>query len=119
MKRIHTIPVILIAALVATAALVLHIHRASQDPKKAKWMALCRDLESHDVDLAEKYYALSPEGQAEARKGMAPPSEWKHFECEKNWSDFGAACSNQNEKPVENCVYAKAEDAFHWPASGQ
>lgn len=77
-----------------------------EDPAKKGWTAFCEDTEKKSRELKGRYDELTPDEQAEVQKGMAPPERWVHFDCEKNWADFGEQCAKQSALPVENCIYA-------------
>lgn len=80
-----------VAALLATVVGILlfiiveSIHArfwepASEAPGKAKWMALCKDMAKHSVQL----------------------------DCEGDWREFKSKCFLQRAEPVEKCLYFEA-----------
>jgi hypothetical protein len=106
---------VIVTSLVVLTLLVFAIaRRHCESPGEQRWNAFCLKSEELSVELAKRYYALTPEAQAEMRKGMAPPDKWVHFDCRKSWQEFGEACTQQTQVPAENCVYAGEMKKIKW-----
>ena len=92
---------------VVMSLVFIAIGHAGEQSAHSRWVAFCQNTERRSFEMEVKYNALTPEEQAEIRKGMAPPSGWVHFDCKKDWDEFRMVCQRQKAVPVENCIYQK------------
>ena len=90
-----------------TNLVFISIAHAGEQSAHSRWVTFCQNTERRSFEMEVEYNALTQEEQAEIRTGMAPPSGWVHFDCKKDWDEFGAVCQRQKGVPVENCIYQK------------